>query len=198
MDPNTDLSSLSPSAVDPEVFRRVWNRVMPDQKDCPVVPVFRPSPPQEPHRRPTPPPTPRPPAPADTGELLRRRMEQLHTGLSQARWLVRRLGSGPLLARLFMERQRAMERLAAARFLATGQRRRPEGSAPSPTLPLPTALREQFFWEQQWAKDCLLTSDEVSDPALKELFRQLARQSHVRARDIRAQLERMRLLPLDR
>ena len=60
------------------------------------------------------------------------------------------------------------------------------------------ALREQFFWEQQWAKDCLLTSDEVSDPALKELFRQLAHQSHVRARDIRAQLERMRLLPLDR
>ncbi len=37
MDEAPDLARLARMQPDPEVFRRVWNRVMPDQKDSPIV-----------------------------------------------------------------------------------------------------------------------------------------------------------------
>lgn len=185
MNPKPPAAPLTPSAVDPEVFRRVWNRVMPDQKDCPIIPAA-PRPKAPPVRPPAAAPTP-----PDAAQLLRERMAQLRIGTLQAQHLARRYGSKPPLVRLMRERQQAMRKLSAACFLACGQRFQPSGQVPAPPTPLAAALREQFFWEQQWAQDCLLSSGDVGDPSLKELFQTLSHQSQARSRDIRTQLERM-------
>jgi len=184
MDPRPSPPTLSPSPMDPEVFRRVWQRVMPDQKGSPIVPA-----PPNP-RKPVPPPPATPPMPpVDT--LLSRYMEQLSRGIVQANYLIRRYGNRPLLLRLLRERQQGLRRLSAAHFLATGRRFQPSGQAPAPPAPLPAALREQFFLESQWGKDFLLASDSQADPELRELFRSLSHQAHGRAAEIRRQLEQM-------
>ena len=185
MNPKPPAAPLTPSAVDPEVFRRVWNRVMPDQKDCPISPAA-PHPKAPPVR-----PSAASPTPPDATQLLRERMAQLRPGVMQSQYLVRRYGPQPLLLRLMRERQQTMRKLSAACFLACGQRFQPSGQVPAPPAPLAAALREQFFWEQQWAQDCLLSSGDAEDSTLKELFQTLSHQSQARSRDIRTQLERM-------
>lgn len=184
MNPKPPAAPLTPSAVDPDVFRRVWNRVMPDQKDCPIIPAAVPR-----SKTPTVPPAPVPPP--DPTKILQERMAQLRPGVMQAQYLVRRYGPQPLLLRLMRERQQAMRQLSAACFLACGQRFQPSGQVPAPPAPLATALREQFFWEQQWAQDCLLSSGDAEDSTLKELFFPLSKQSRARAQAIRTQLERL-------
>ena len=37
MEQQVDLSALDGHQIDPETFRRVWARVMPDQRDSPLV-----------------------------------------------------------------------------------------------------------------------------------------------------------------
>ena len=204
-----DLAALARMQPDPEVFRRVWNRVMPDQKDSPIAispppkPVPpkpappRPAPPKPPApplrpappRRPVPPPQPRQ---APAGELLRSLMDMAQEGAASAALLVRRAGNqGRALASMPAAFRQAQRRLSAAYFLETGARYQPPAAAPSRSVALPQALREQFLWEQDWCRACARAAGQSSDASLQSLLRELAREGESRRQTIRALLERI-------
>ena len=223
MEQQVDLGALSSQQIDPEVFRRVWNRVMPNQENSPLTvdapgarktaavpapagdmgrspaPPVRPVPAPEPppRRQPAPVPPPAAPAPAPgpgngDEQTLRALMERLWQAAVRSQELSRRAGSGgrPLSA-LAADCRQGLRQLSTAYFLAFGRWYQPSGRVPAPERALSLALREQFLWEGQWARDCLQAAEGTRDPALQELYRELAERGRARARSIRAQLERM-------
>jgi len=185
METQANFSPLSPQHLDPDVFRRVWARVMPDQKDSPIVvaPSNR--------TRPAPPSHPAPPAQEVNAPSLLNLLEQLRRGVLQAQALVRRTGGNRALHALLSSRQQAMRQLSASYFLAHGQRFRSESPVPAPPADLSQALRGQFLWEQQWARDCLSAAERTEDPALAQLLRSLSEGTKPRLRTIRSLLEHM-------
>ena len=185
MEIQSNFSPLSPQQLDPEMFRRVWARVMPNQEDSPIV-VAPPT-----HSRPVRPPSPAPQEKRPTPPSLPDLLDHLHTGVLQAQVLVRRTGGNPGMQSLLRSRQQAMRQLSASHFLATGQRFRPAIPVPPPPTDLPQALRVQFLWEQRWARDCLSAAKQSDDPTLSQLLQKLSDETHLRIRIIRSLLERM-------
>ncbi|MCI8422904.1 MAG: rubrerythrin [Lawsonibacter sp.] len=210
-------SALMQQQPDPEVFRRVWNRVMPDQKDSPLAVVPPPPPPPEPvppeaaiasmaPEEPSPPPSPEEPAPVPEEEPplclgegarpdtqpLRELMDLAQAGAAAGQALARRGGarSRALLA-LAEDHRRALRQLSAAYFLITGQRHRPSGPAPNLPGSLPLALREQFAWEQRWERACLQAARRTGDSCLRELYQELAQDGSLHTGVIRSILEQM-------
>lgn len=199
MEQQMDLSALDGRKIDPETFRRVWARVMPNQENSPVVLNLggqgqsrrgeeqRP-PRQEEERVPMRTEAEKPGA----EERLRRLMDLAWAGSGAGSALARRMGNrDQRLAGLAADHRRALRQLSAAYFLATGRRHRPRGEVLSRGGDLSLALREQFLWEQRWAEACLEAAKEVEDPALEELCRELAQEAGLHQRGIRAVLERM-------
>lgn len=203
MEQQMDLSALDGRQIDPETFRRVWARVMPEQENSPLVL----SPPAPNERRSARPERegaerkgtgedPRPgelPAPEEREEeRLERLMELLQEGAEGAGALSRRMGSrGRGMAEVTEDHRRALRRLAAAYFLATGRRRRPGGGRAVRSGDLGMGLREQYLWERRWEAACRKAAEETGDPALGELCRELAQDASLHQRTIRATLERM-------
>lgn len=211
MEQQPDLTALN-GAMDPETFRRVWARVMPDQKNSPIglgaaPPASPPKPPAppppapRPHRPaqspsfvpPAPPrPVPAPPPVSTDEERLRRRMDLLGEGLAADGELIRRAAPGSRLpARLLADHRRAMRQLSAAHFLITGRRYRPGPGEPLPgSGSVEGALRQQFLWERRWVDALLRGAEETGDPTLRDLFRELAREGNLHLRSVREALER--------
>lgn len=207
MEQQVDLSALDGHQIDPETFRRVWARVMPDQRDSPLVlsppaPAVRSGNRTEEKKRPVP--REQPNAGTQSGEQKRsvpkaedpERMERLmdlaREGAEGAGALARRMGSrGREMAGIAEDHRRALRRLAAAYFLMTGRRRHARGSAPGGNRDLGTELRERFLWEKRWEQACREAAEETGDPALEELCRELARDASLHQRAIRTTLERM-------
>lgn len=181
METREGFAPLYPQHLDPEAFRRVWNRVMPDQKDSPIVLA-----PPNSRKQPHPPASPAPKAPG-LPELL----EELRSALLQAQLLARRTGGNRALLQLAAHRQQALRQLHAAWFLTTGRRFQSHTQPPPPPSDLAQALREQFLWEQKWARDTLSAAQAAKDPALAEQLRELSHGSQPRLRTIRTLLERM-------
>lgn len=201
-----------PADLNQEAFRRVWRRVMPeDRADCPFTvdtPDTLPQPVTQAPSLPTfmaptatppgPPPRPMSSAPPvclgeqSTGELSQ--LEMLLGAAAEAlqiyRSLARRWPREPLLTQLAAEKQRQVRRLSAAHFLISGK----EHSLPIGQLPrfgsLPLALRSRHRAEQEAALTFLRTSNSSSDPCLIELYRGLGLECQRFARRIRARLER--------
>jgi hypothetical protein len=194
MEQPLDLPVLPEQPLDPEVFRRVWDRVMPDQNNSPLV-VVPPSLPKEP---PAPVPTPEEPplclgeqSKGDT-EALKHLMEQAAENIAAGQSLTRRNSAFQRsLSALTADHRRAMRQLSAAFFLITGQRFRP--APPSLSLPpaLPLALRAQFVREQKWERACLRSAQTVGDSCLKELCQELAQDGVLHTGVIRSLLEQM-------
>jgi len=190
MDHNPAPPVIDPRALDPEVFRRVWKRVMPDQKDCPIVPAQAP-----------PAKTQRPPAaapddarPRSEEELLRHMLNHMRQGYLYAQALSRRTNhSSRGLMRLSADRQAALRQLSTAYFLATGRRFHPTASVPTPPPDLSRALREQYLWEQHWAAQCLSSLQPDQSEMFQQMLRDSARTAGLRAREIRRILEGMSL-----
>ena len=120
MDQQLSERGLSLRPFDPEVFARVWSRVMPDQALSPIQPAL-------PALRS---PAQTAPAPSCLGEgsaryvpQLEALMDQLHAALGSVRQLARRGGgrASRLLASLAADQQRQLRRLSAAYFLITGR-----------------------------------------------------------------------------
>ena len=141
MDQQLSERGLSLRPFDPEVFARVWSRVMPDQALSPIQPAL-------PALRS---PAQTAPAPSCLGEgsaryvpQLEALMDQLHAALGSVRQLARRGGgrASRLLASLAADQQRQLRRLSAAYFLITGRRWRTSRTRPSPTPP-----RSGSFWK---------------------------------------------------
>ena len=192
------LEMLAAQQVDPEVFRRVWARVMPNQKDSPIVVV----PPAEKRRqqpaRPTAAPT-RPKEPETQKEqageetLLKQLLEQLWEGSGRLQELHRRSGGrSRYMQALAADYRRTLRQLEVSWFLLTGRRdwRRPSLSFRNE--PLAMGLRTQFLWERKWRDLCLRTGEETTDPVLGRLCRQLAEESILHAQLIRSMLEQGR------
>ena len=182
---------------DPEVFRRVWERVMEGREDSPIqveppaeggggaggepAPQVRPE--TEPER------------PADLAGELAELLELAREGLESARQLARRAGGsgGGALFQLAADHRGALRRLGTAYFLETGARYVWRGGAPSPGRrePLDRALREQYRWEEAWARTCRAAAEGLEEADLAELLEELARQAGLHARTIRRLLERL-------
>lgn len=56
---------------------------------------------------------------------------------------------------------------------------------------LALALRDQFLWEQRWARACLQTAEELEERSLQMLCRELAQEAVFHNRTIRRMLEGM-------
>lgn len=207
MEQQVDLSAMDIRQIDPETFRRVWARVMPDQRDSPLV-LTPPAPgprsgkktePKEkklPRERGTPEKKPEreeKTAPREGDEeRLERLMDLAREGAEGAGALARRMGNrGREMAGIAEDHRRTLRRLDAAYFLATGRRRRPGSGSPGRNGDLEMDLRERFLWERRWENACREAAEKMEDPALKELCRELARDASLHQRTIRTALERM-------
>lgn len=211
-------TSQRPEVLDQAAFRRVWRRVMPqDRPDCPFTldppPADQPAPASE-EAAPCPPPTsapvgeptalaPRPvdapPAPvplclgaASTGDLaeLDRLAAQIARDLALYRALARRSGSALPLARAKADH---LGQLAAARYLISGQK--PPKSGPNAAKnggngPLLPLLRERFHAEEALVVAFFTAAQAAADPCLQELYRQLAPETQALADALRSWLER--------
>lgn len=213
MDKNLDLSSLTQEQIDADTFRRVWARVMPNQRNSPIVVEPRKEaakPKQKPPARPAqgsgmapvpnrghaagaPKPKPEPGAKAGSAEeQLRILMDMAQEGAAAGQLLIRRAGmQGKALSGLTADRRQALRRLSAAYFLETGRRYQPKGASPALNGSLDILLRGQFLWEQRWAEACRRMASELTDRALRELCQELAQSAERRRRTIRTVLERI-------
>ena len=207
-------TSQRPEVLDQAAFRRVWRRVMPqDRPDCPFTldppPADQPDPASEetvPCSPPIDAPTALAPRPADAspvpvplclgaasaGDLaeLDRLAQQVARDLALYRALARRSGSALPLARAKADH---LGQLAAARYLISGQK--PPKSGPTaakngvngPLLPL---LRERFHAEEALVVAFFTAAQAAADPCLQELYRQLAPETQALADTLRGWLER--------
>ncbi len=188
MEQQTDLSALSGTQIDPEVFRRVWNRVMPDQEHSPIQvssptpSASRPQPVQQAVR----------PALSDA-EIIRNRIEQAREGALRLQVLFRRMNGRPgarVISELAAGHRQLLRQLTTAYFLTTGRRFQPGGMTPTVDPDLSLALREQFLWAQAWTRDSLQAAQQCTEAGLRTLCGQLAQTGELHAQTIRALLER--------
>lgn len=197
------LTSCAPG--DPEVFQRVWERVMGAKggdalpapvggdgdlscaylrslMDAPLSPIPADSTGSDwAETR----------SPADSGRLRALTAAALESW-QLYRHLARRTRNGVAraLAALASDAHRQARRLSAAYFLLTGLRYWPTEQLAVPVIPsLWGALREQYRAEEQQALSCRSISDESGDPALRGLCAELAEASLARCRQVRALLE---------
>ena len=195
MDQQLSERGLSLRPFDPEVFARVWSRVMPDQALSPIQPALPAL--RSPARAAS---APEPyPAPSCLGEgsaryvpQLEALMDQLHAALSSVRQLARRGGAraARLLASLSADQQRQLRRLTAAYFLITGRRYAPKGQGACPSGPLSSALRALFQQAQQCAAQAAGLARTVSDdPCLSRLLEDVQDEAQSHAAQIRVLLE---------
>ena len=191
MDQQLSERGLSLRPFDPEVFARVWSRVMPDQALSPIQPAL-------PALRS---PAQTAPAPSCLGEgsaryvpQLEALMDQLHAALGSVRQLARRGGgrASRLLASLAADQQRQLRRLSAAYFLITGRRYAPKGQGAAPSGPLSSALRTLFQQAQQCAAQAAVLAWTVSDdPCLSRLLEDIQDEAQSHAAQIRVLLEEL-------
>lgn len=169
---------------DRETFQRVWNRVMPNQENCPVAL------------------TPAPQAPAAQpgnrdADLLARLLDQQAAEAAAYQQMARQQNPcGRRLSVLAADCQRSFRQLSAARFLLTGQPYRPGPAAVSLPSSLPLALRERYLEARRGHTMAEQASQQVQDPALARLLTEFARELEDRAGQIAAILEQIFPAPL--
>lgn len=181
---HTESSAVLPvPAPDPEVFRRVWDRVMageaPPENACPL-PCPKPN---------------QPPASPDCDFLLplvdlaARRAAALAA-------LARRGGSAARsLSAMAADCRTDFRRLSTAHFLITGQRYHP--AAGCPLLPPDSALALRDRWLEciQWQTLCEKSAAATAEPVLSNLLQELRQQGMDHAALLRALLEKRCPLP---
>ena len=192
---------------DRELFRRVWSRVAPEGSQSPIRLEPPPIPRQEqdeevPMERGLVPLRPREEAQVDClgeGAMadVPRLEEMARHALEDARVyqaLGRRAGGAAAraLAGMAADARRQAKRLAAAYFLITG--RRWQGTpvdAERMEQDMMQTLRRQYMAQQRGAVSAQTAAQETSDPCLRQLYEELAREKQTHARMIRGLLEQM-------
>lgn len=192
------LEILAAQQVDPEVFRRVWSRVMPDQRDSPILVV----PPEGkrdggtgknsiPHQQF--PERQRHKNRSDEADELKKMLEMLWEGSGRLQMLNRKSGGrSRQLQAMMADCRRAVRQLEASWFLSTGQREWQRPKLAIPEEPLAMGLRSQFFWEQRWRTLCHQTGERTGDMVLTRLCRRLEEESLLHGQIIRQLLEQGR------
>ena len=191
---------LSLQPFDPEVFQRVWNRVMPDQDRSPIamdapaqpaVPALSPAPEQPPETAPQVPLTCLGEGSRPYTQAIRDMMDQTRGFLRSLQSLSRRSGSraARVLSGIAGDLRREERRLSTAHFLITGERYSPSQTGAAPSGPLPLALRTLFQQLHQRAAQARAAAQGMGDPCLQQLFQDLAEDAEFYAQRLRALLE---------
>lgn len=193
---------LSLQPFDPEVFQRVWNRVMPDQDRSPIaidapaqpaVPALSPAPEQPPETPPQVPLTCLGEGSRPYTQAIRDMMDQTRGFLRSLQALSRRSGSraARVLSGIAGDLRREERRLSTAHFLITGERYSPSQTGAVPSGPLPLALRALFQQLHQRAAQARAAAQGMGDPCLQQLFQDLGEDAEFYAQRLRALLEEM-------
>lgn len=193
---------LSLQPFDPEVFQRVWNRVMPDQTRSPIamdapaqpaVPALSPAPEQPPETAPQVPLTCLGKGSRPYTQTIRDMMDQTRGFLRSLQSLSRRSGSraARVLSGIAGDLRREERRLSTAHFLITGERYSPSQTGAVPSGPLPLALRALFQQLHQRAAQARAAAQGMGDPCLQQLFQDLGEDAEFYAQRLRALLEGM-------
>ena len=182
---------------DRELFRRVWERVMPEGAQSPIR--LEPPPVSGPGLMPMPE-MERPPVDclgedpgADLTQLEELAQQMVRNGRAYQN-LARRAGGAAsrVLAGMAADERRAAKRLAAAYFLITGRRwqgipTEGEGQEREPMH----LLRHQYMTEQRSAAAAQSAAQQTDDMCLRQIYEELAREEQGHARAIRGLLEQM-------
>lgn len=193
---------LSLQPFDPEVFQRVWNRVMPDQDRSPIamdapaqpaVPALSPAPEQPPETAPQVPLTCLGEGSRPYTQAIRDMMDQTRGFLRSLQALSRRSGSraARVLSGIAGDLRREERRLSTAHFLITGERYSPSQTGAVSSGPLPLALRALFQQLHQRAAQARAAAQGMGDPCLQQLFQDLGEDAEFYAQRLRALLEEM-------
>lgn len=193
---------LSLQPFDPEVFQRVWNRVMPDQDRSPIamdapaqpaVPALSPAPEQPPETAPQVPLTCLGEGSRPYTQAIRDMIDQTQGFLRSLQALSRRSGSraARVLSGIAGDLRREERRLSTAHFLITGERYSPSQTGAAPSGPLPLALRTLFQQLHQRAVQARAAAQGMGDPCLQQLFQDLGEDAEFYAQRLRALLEGM-------
>lgn len=193
---------LSLQPFDPEVFQRVWNRVMPDQDRSPIAmdapaqpaaPALSPAPEQPPETPPQVPLTCLGEGSRPYTQAIRDMMDQTRGFLRSLQALSRRSGSraARVLSGIAGDLRREERRLSTAHFLITGERYSPSQTGAVPSGPLPLALRALFQQLHQRAAQARAAAQGMGDPCLQQLFQDLGEDAEFYAQRLRALLEEM-------
>lgn len=197
-------------SCDRETFERVWRRVMPDGTNSPIQ-IDPPADEQAREMHMLQP---------EMGLVLPRREEmrpghdvvclghasQQYTDLLKEmtdgetedmrtyQALSRKAGGNgsKVLGAMAADERRHAKRLSTAYFLITGERyQSPNMNGTRPPMDLMTGLREQFIQEQRGAAAYQGAAQETTDPCLRQLYQEIAREEQAHARMIRNLLEQM-------
>ena len=174
---------------DPETFRRVWARVMPDGEGGPIALEPEPSERTEQQERP---PEERSGPEREPGASLEMLMDRTRAAFESAQNLVRRAGRyGQSIGAVAAEDRTALRRLSAAYYLETGRDYRSNRTPQSPEpLALAPALRRQYQREEELEGLCV-NQMKRSAGTQAELLEELSLQFRRHCRTLRQTLERM-------
>ena len=174
---------------DPETFRRVWARVMPDGEGSPIALEPEPSGRTEQQERP---PEERSGPEREPGASLEMLMDRTRAAFESAQHLARRAGRyGQSIGAVAAEDRTALRRLSAAYYLETGRDYRSNRTPQSPEpLALAPALRRQYQQEEELEGLCV-NQMKRSAGTQAELLEELSLQFRRHCRTLRQTLERM-------
>lgn len=174
---------------DPETFRRVWARVMPDGEGSPIALEPEPSERTEQQERP---PEERSGPERKPGASLEMLIDRTRAAFESAQNLVRRAGRyGQSIGAVAAEDRTALRRLSAAYYLETGRDYRSNRTPQSPEpLALAPALRRQYQREEELEGLCV-NQMKRSAGTQAELLEELSLQFRRHCRTLRQTLERM-------
>lgn len=174
---------------DPETFRRVWARVMPDGEGSPIALEPEPSERTEQKERP---PEERSGPEREPGTSLEMLIDRTRAAFESAQHLARRAGRyGQSIGAVAAEDRTALRRLSAAYYLETGRDYRSNRTPQSPEpLALAPALRRQYQREEELEGLCV-NQMKRSAGTQAELLEELSLQFRRHCRTLRQTLERM-------
>ena len=171
---------------DEETFRRVWQRVMPDERVSPIV-VHGPG---QGGNAPQMPPAPGPQGQNTGGDegLLRQMLEELDRSLTGVGSLARRY---PGTKRLWDSLNRSASRLRSVWFLLTGRRWMGRTGEAVRGVPAGVLLREQYVRELELSRLYRAGRQAFRGEDLKEILPELEQASLLRREMIRELLSRI-------
>lgn len=174
---------------DPETFRRVWARVMPDGEGSPIALEPEPSERTEQQERP---PEEHSGPEREPGASLEMLINRTRAAFESAQNLARRAGRyGQSIGAVAAEDRTALRRLSAAYYLETGRDYRSNRTPQSPEpLALAPALRRQYQREEELEGLCV-NQMKRSAGTQAELLEELSLQFRRHCRTLRQTLERM-------
>ena len=174
---------------DPETFRRVWARVMPDGEGSPIA-LERERP--EKQERPQDPPEEKPTPEREPGADLEQLIDRTRAAAESAQSLARRAGRySQSMGVIAAEDRTALRRFSAAYYLETGRDYRSNRTPQSPEpLALAPALRRQYQREEELEGLCV-NQMKRSAGTQAELLEELSLQFRRHCRTLRQTLERL-------